>query len=65
MSEDLLNRLADIGQPVSADVTAHYADMWNTGIPTASATSAFNGPGAHLIRGGADGFVDQPLVATT
>jgi pimeloyl-ACP methyl ester carboxylesterase len=63
MGEELLNRLADIGLPVSADVTAHYADMWNTGIPTAPATSAFNGP-VLIIRGGADGFVDQQLVAT-
>ena len=63
MSEELLDRLADIGVPVSADVTAHYADMWNTGIPTAPATSTFGGP-VLIIRGGADGFVDQKLVAT-
>jgi pimeloyl-ACP methyl ester carboxylesterase len=63
MSEDLLNRLTDMGLPVSPDVTAHYADVWNTGIPTTPATSAFNGP-VLIIRGGADGFVDQQLVAT-
>jgi pimeloyl-ACP methyl ester carboxylesterase len=63
MSEEVLDRLADIGVPVSADVTAHYADMWNTGVPTALATSAFDGP-VLIIRGGADGFVDQQLVAT-
>ena len=43
MNEELLDRLAGIGLPVSADVTARYADMWDTGIPTAPATSAFNG----------------------
>jgi esterase len=63
MSEELLDRLADIGVPVSADVTAHYADMWNTGVPTAPETSAFDGP-VLVIRGGADGFVNQQLVAT-
>ncbi|HEX7825727.1 MAG TPA: alpha/beta hydrolase, partial [Mycobacterium sp.] len=35
IDEDLLDRLTEIGVPVSPDVTAHYADMWNTGIPTA------------------------------
>jgi pimeloyl-ACP methyl ester carboxylesterase len=63
MSEELLDRLTNIGLPVSADVTAHYADMWNTGVPTAPSPSAFNGP-VLIIRGGADGFVDQKLVAT-
>jgi esterase len=61
MSEELLDRLADVGVPVSVDVTAHYADMWNTGIPAAPATSAFDGP-VLVIRGGADGFVNQRLV---
>lgn len=63
IDEDLLDRLTEIGVPVSPDVTAHYADMWNTGIPTAPATSAFDGP-VLVIRGGADGFVNQELVAT-
>ena len=63
MSEELLDRLADVGMPVSVDVTAHYADMWNTGIPAAPATSAFDGP-VLVIRGGADGFVNQQLVAS-
>jgi pimeloyl-ACP methyl ester carboxylesterase len=61
MSEEQLDRLADIGVPVSADVTAHYADMWNTGVRNAPTTSAFDGP-VLVIRGGADGFVNQQLV---
>jgi pimeloyl-ACP methyl ester carboxylesterase len=61
MSEEQLDRLADIGVPVSADVTAHYAAMWNTGIPAAPATSAFDGP-VLVIRGGADGFVNEQLI---
>ena len=34
LGEELLNRLADIGAPVAAEVTAHYANVWNTGCPT-------------------------------
>jgi esterase len=63
MSEELLDRLTDVGVPVSVDVTAHYADMWNAGVPTAPETSAFDGP-VLVIRGGADGFVNQQLVAS-
>jgi esterase len=63
MNEELLDRLADIGVPVSAEVTAHYAHMWNTGDPTAPVASAFDGP-VLIIRGGADGFVNEQLVET-
>ena len=55
LSEEQLDRLADIGAPVTAEVTAHYADVWNDGVSDAPATSAFGGP-VLIIRGGADAF---------
>jgi pimeloyl-ACP methyl ester carboxylesterase len=61
LSEEQLDRLADLGAPVPADVVAHYADVWNNGVRNAPATSAFGGP-VLIIRGGADGFVTQQLV---
>ncbi len=61
LSDDELDRLADIGAPVSADVTAHYVDVWNDGIEDAPAASEFVGP-LMIIRGGADGFVTEQLV---
>ena len=61
LGEEQLDRLVDIGAHVAADVTAHYADMWNNGVRNAPATSAFGGP-VLIIRGGADGFVTQQLV---
>jgi pimeloyl-ACP methyl ester carboxylesterase len=61
LSEELLDRLTVIGVPVAAEVTAHYVDVWNNGVPNARATSAFGGP-VLIIRGGADGFVTEQLV---
>jgi pimeloyl-ACP methyl ester carboxylesterase len=61
LSDEQLDRLADVGAPVTADVTAHYANVWNDGVTDAPATSAFGGP-VLIIRGGADGFVTQQLV---
>jgi pimeloyl-ACP methyl ester carboxylesterase len=61
LSEEQLHRLADVGAPVAADVTAHYVDVWNNGVRNAPATSTFSGP-VLIIRGGADGFVTQQLV---
>ena len=61
LSDDQLDRLADVGAPVVRDVTAHYVDVWNNGVSDTPTTSAFGGP-ALIIRGGADGFVTEQLV---
>jgi pimeloyl-ACP methyl ester carboxylesterase len=61
LSEDQLDRLADAGAVVAADVTAHYVDVWNNGVRNAPAPSTFGGP-VLIIRGGADGFVTQQLI---
>ncbi|MDT5238969.1 MAG: hypothetical protein QOD97_1167 [Mycobacterium sp.] len=61
LSEEQLDRLADIGAPVAADVIAHYVDVWNNGLRNTPETSAFGGP-VLIIRGGADGFVTQQVV---
>ena len=56
-----LDRLVEVGVPVAAAVTAHYADVWNHGVSNAPATSAFVGP-VLIIRGCADGFVTEDLI---
>ena len=61
LGEEQLDWLTDVGVPVAADVTAHYAELWNNGVCDAPATSAFGGQ-VLIIRGGADGFVNQQLV---
>jgi esterase len=63
LSEEQLDRLADIGAPVAADVVSHYVDVWNDGVSNAPATSAFGGP-VLIIRGDADAFVTEQLVNT-
>jgi pimeloyl-ACP methyl ester carboxylesterase len=64
LSDEQLDRLADLGVPVATDVTAHYVDVWNNGVRNAPATSAFRGP-VLIISGGADGFVTQDLIDAT
>jgi pimeloyl-ACP methyl ester carboxylesterase len=59
-----LDRLVRIGGAVRPDVGARYADIWNEGVKDAPATSAFSGP-ALIIRGGADGFVTEQVLAAT
>jgi len=61
LSEEQLDRLADIGAPVAADVVSHYADVWNRGVRDAPVTSGFNGP-VLIIRGGADPFSTEQVV---
>jgi esterase len=61
LSEEQLDRLTGVGAVVTADVTAHYVDVWNNGVRNAPAASAFSGP-VLIIRGGADGFVTRQLV---
>jgi esterase len=63
LGEQQLDRLADIGVPVSADIVSHYVDVWNDGVSNAPPTSAFGGP-VLIIRGGADAFVTEQLVNT-
>jgi pimeloyl-ACP methyl ester carboxylesterase len=59
-----LDRLVRIGGAVRPDVASRYADMWNEGVKNAPATSAFTGP-VLIIRGGADAFVTEQLLAAT
>jgi pimeloyl-ACP methyl ester carboxylesterase len=61
LDDEQLDRLADVGAVVSADVTAHYVDVWNNGLRNAPATSAFGGP-VLIVRGRADGFVTEQLI---
>jgi pimeloyl-ACP methyl ester carboxylesterase len=63
LGDEQLDRLADIGAPVTAAVTAHYVHVWNDGVSNAAATSAFGGP-VLIIRGGADAFVTEHLINT-
>jgi esterase len=63
LSGEQLDRLADIGAPVAADVVSRYVDVWNAGMSDQPATSAFGGP-VLIIRGGADAFVTEQLVNT-
>jgi pimeloyl-ACP methyl ester carboxylesterase len=57
-----LDRLVRIGSAVRPDVAARYADVWNEGVSDAPAVSEFTGP-VLMIRGAADGFVTEELVA--
>jgi pimeloyl-ACP methyl ester carboxylesterase len=57
-----LDRLVRIGGVVGPDVAARYVDIWNEGVKNAAATSAFTGP-VLAIRGGADTFVTEQLLA--
>jgi esterase len=61
LGEEQLDRLADIGAPVAADVVSHYVNVWNAGMSNPPATSAFGGP-VLIIRGGADAFVTEQVV---
>jgi esterase len=61
LSEEQLDRLADIGAVVAPDVAAHYVDLWNNGVPGAAATSAYEGP-VLIVRGEADGFVTEQMI---
>ena len=61
LSEEQLDRLADIGAPVAADVVSHYVNVWNSGVSNPPATSAYGGP-VLVIGGGADAFVTEQVV---
>ena len=61
LGEQQLDRLADIGTPVAADVVSHYVHVWNDGVSNAPETSAFSGP-VLIIRGGADAFVTEQVI---
>jgi pimeloyl-ACP methyl ester carboxylesterase len=62
LDEEQLDRLADIGAPVAADVVSHYVGVWNAGLSNPPATSAFSGP-VLIVRGGADAFVTEQVVS--
>jgi esterase len=64
LAADQLDRLVHIGGAVRSEVAARYADMWNEGVSNAPTTSAFTGP-VLIIRGGADAFVTEQLLAAT
>jgi pimeloyl-ACP methyl ester carboxylesterase len=61
LDEARLDRLADIGAPVAADVVSHYVNVWNAGVSNPPATSAFGGP-VLIIGGGADAFVTEQVI---
>lgn len=63
MSAEQLDWLTDVGAPVAAEIVSHYVDVWNDGLTTAPVKSAFDGP-VLIVRGGADAFVTEQLVAT-
>lgn len=63
LGECRLDRLTVIGASVLPDVVARYAELWNDGVADAPATSHFTGP-VLIIRGDADGFVTEQLLAT-
>ena len=50
LSEEQLDRLTDIGVPVAADVTAHYVDVWNSGVRDAPDNEHLRRPGTHHPR---------------
>ena len=50
LGEEQLDRLADIGVPVAADVTAHYVDVWNSGRAQRAGDERLRRPGAHHPR---------------
>ncbi|HYI33137.1 MAG TPA: alpha/beta hydrolase, partial [Glaciibacter sp.] len=62
LDDTTLDRLTEVGVRVDPAVVARYVDIWNTGDPTQGATSAYEGP-VLLVRGGADGFVTEELIA--
>ncbi|HTX94831.1 MAG TPA: alpha/beta fold hydrolase [Mycobacterium sp.] len=61
LGEEQLDRLADIGASVAADVVSHYVNIWNAGMSNPPAPSAFSGR-VLIIRGGADAFVTERVV---
>src|SRR5262249_49271533 len=62
LSDEQRDRLTTIGTPVAAEVVSHYVDVWNRGVSNPPAISAFHGP-VLIVRGGADAFVTEQLVA--
>ena len=57
-----LDRLVRIGGVVRPDVAAHYVDMWNEGVKNARGP-ARSPVRSSIIRGGADAFVTEQLLA--
>ena len=61
LGEEQLDRLADLGAPVTSDVISHYVNVWNDGLSHAPVISAFAGP-VLIIGGGADPFSTEQVV---
>ena len=57
-----LDILTELGRDVSSSTVHKLVDAWNGGIPEAPSQSSFDGP-VLIIRGGADPFVTQEMVA--
>lgn len=63
LTDKQLDRLADVGASVVAEVVSHYVDVWNRGVVGTPDGSAYDGP-VLIVRGGADAFVTEQLVGT-
>jgi pimeloyl-ACP methyl ester carboxylesterase len=63
LAQAALDRLDRSGARVAPATAAAYVDAWNNGLPDTPAVSAYTGP-VLLVRGAADGFVTEDLVAS-
>lgn len=61
LSDQQLDRRADIGVRVAPEIVSHYVGVWNEGVADAPVISAYGGP-ALIVRGGEDAFVTEQLL---
>jgi len=62
LSDESLERLGQIGDPVAADAVGVFADLWNQGHAFGGHRSRFHGP-TLIVRGELDPFVTAEVVA--